>query len=214
MNNVIEVRVQKEPFSADVESHLGMLRDQKGLFEQLLERALVMGKRNKTTQIIILVVILVLGGFAVSSAFKKPEVPKEGSTIPDLPLQQLNGSVVKLGDYKGKALVLNFWGSWCEPCEREMPTLQKAADEWKAKNVEIVGINYGEDPLVVQNYMKKVNVHFTMLLDQKKKVTEAFGIRPLPTTFFVKPDGKVHAIHIGELTQSQLDKYLQEITGQ
>ncbi|MBN3527669.1 thiol-disulfide oxidoreductase ResA [Paenibacillus apiarius] len=173
-----------------------------------------MGKRNKTIQITILVVILVLGGFAVSSAFKKPEVPKEGSMIPDLPLQQLNGSVVKLGDYKGKALALNFWGSWCEPCEREMPALQKAADEWKAKNVEIVGINYGEDPLVVQNYMKKVNVHFTMLLDQKKKVTEAFGIRPLPTTFFVKPDGKVHAIHIGELTESQLNTYLQEIAGQ
>lgn len=173
----------------------------------------MMGKRNKTVQIIILAGILLLGGFAVSSAFKKSETPKAGDAIPNLTLQNVQGDLVQLSDYREKTVVLNFWGSWCEPCEREMPALQSTADDWKERGVEVVGVNAGEDALVVENYMRKVNVHFTMLLDQKKKAIKAFGIGPMPTTFFIKPDGKVHAIHIGELSPDQLNAYLQQITG-
>ncbi|GAV11098.1 MULTISPECIES: redoxin domain-containing protein [Paenibacillus] len=172
---------------------------------------MILGKRNKTVQILILAVIAILGGIAISNAYSKPTYPEVGSRIPDVSLHTLKGDTVQLSDYKGKSLVLNFWGSWCEPCEREMPTLQKAADDWKDRNVEVVGINYGEDAIVVDNYMKAVNVHFTMLLDSNKSVTKAFGVRPLPTTFFIKPDGKVHAIHTGEVTTSQLESYLEQM---
>lgn len=172
-----------------------------------------MGERNKTVQIIILAGILLLGVFAVSSVFKKSATPKAGSRIPNLTLQTVQGDLVQLSDYRDKTVVLNFWGSWCEPCEREMPALQGTADDWKERGVEVVGVNAGEDALVVENYMRKVNGHFPVLLDQKKKAMKAFGIGAMPTTFFIKPNGKVHAIHIGELSRNQLNAYLQQITG-
>lgn len=176
-----------------------------------LKGAMIMGKRNKTVQLLILAVIVVLGGFALSNAYSKPSYLGVGDLIPDLSLHTWSGDTVKLSEYKGKSLVLNFWGSWCELCVREMPIFQKAADDWKDDHVEIVGINCGEDALVVENFMKKVGVHFTMLLDTSKIATKAFGVRPLPITFFVKPDGTVHTILEGEVTTSQLETYLKQM---
>ncbi|UHA76217.1 redoxin domain-containing protein [Paenibacillus sp. 481] len=172
-----------------------------------------MGKRNKIVQIIILSVILVVGGYAIGTALLKPSntAPVVGSTIPDIALQMADGEVKSFNDFEGKALVLNFWGTWCEPCEREMPALQQAWEKWKPEGVEVIGINIGEDKLVVQNYMKKVNVHFPMMLDLKFKARDAFNARGLPATFFVKPDRTVQAIHVGELTTEMLDNYIQQI---
>ncbi|WP_028544215.1 thiol-disulfide oxidoreductase ResA [Paenibacillus taiwanensis] len=173
-----------------------------------------MGKRNKVVQIVILAFIVVLGGSAIGAAlFKSEEVPVVGSRVPDIKLQQLNGEVRTLSDLKGKAVVLNFWGSWCEPCKREMPALQSAYDQWKNKGVDIIGVNYGEDELVVNNFVSQMGVHFPMWLDRKKTASKAFGIRPLPTTFFVNPDGKVHAIKLGEVTAEELDTYIKQMIG-
>lgn len=174
-------------------------------------RTIITDKQNKVVRLLILTILAVLGGIAISEAYRKPVYPEVGSHIPNLSLRNLQGDRVKLSDYNGKVLVLHFWGSWCEPCAREMPTLQQAANDWKERNVEIVGINVGEDALVVENYRKTVQVHFTMLLDAKQEAVRAFGIQPLPTTFFIQPNGNVHAIHIGEVTASQLESYLQQM---
>lgn len=171
-----------------------------------------MGKRNKVVQIAILAVILIIGGFAiVPSLLQSNEVPVVGSSVPNIKLQELNGDIQYLSDYKGSIMVLNFWGTWCEPCKREMPAMQSAWEKWKDKGVYIVGINYGEDALVVSNFIEKMGVEFPMWLDSKKTAAKAFGIRPLPTTFFVQPDGKVHAIKQGEVTAEELDAYLMQM---
>ncbi|MBD8497664.1 thiol-disulfide oxidoreductase ResA [Paenibacillus arenosi] len=172
-----------------------------------------MGKRNKSLQMVILAAILLLGGFAIGSAlFTSNSVPVIGSKVPNIKLQQLNGDVQELTNLKGQAIVLNFWGTWCEPCTREMPAFQRAHEEWKDKGVSIIAINNGEDPITVNNYVNAMNITFPIWLDSKKSVAKAYGIRPLPTTFFIKPDGTVHNIILGEVEESVLKTQIKEIT--
>lgn len=173
-----------------------------------------MVKRNKTVQVLILAAALVLGGIAIfPTIFKSSAVPTVGSSVPNITLQELNGEVKSLADLKGKAVIMNFWGSWCEPCKREMPALSQAYDQWKDKDVVVLGINYGEDALVVENFTKSMGVTFPVWLDQKRNASKAFGIRPLPTTFFINPEGKVHYIKLGEVTSEELDELIKQMLG-
>ncbi|MCR8843005.1 thiol-disulfide oxidoreductase ResA [Paenibacillus sp. SC116] len=172
-----------------------------------------MGKRNKSLQMVILGAIILLGGFAIGSAlFANDSVPVIGSKVPNIKLQQLNGDVQELNNLKGQAVVLNFWGTWCEPCTREMPAFQRAHEEWKDKGVSIIAVNNGEDPITVNNYVNAMNITFPIWLDSKKSAAKAYGIRPLPTTFFIKPDGTVHNIILGEVEESVLKTQIKEIT--
>lgn len=174
-----------------------------------------MVKRNKTVQVLILAAALVLGGIAIfPTLFKTSDVPTVGSSVPDVKLQELNGEVQSLANLRGKAVIMNFWGSWCEPCIREMPALSKAYDEWKDKDVVVLGINFGEDALVVDNFTKRMGVTFPVWLDQKKTVAKSFGVRPLPTTFFINPEGKVHYIKLGEVSDEELDRLIKQMLAQ
>ena len=171
-----------------------------------------MAKRNKAVQIIILAATLLLGGIAIfPTLFESSAVPTVGSSVPNIKLQELDGEVRSLSDLKGQAVILNFWGSWCEPCKREMPALSKAYEQWKEQGVEIIGINYGEDELVVRNFAKQMGVTFPIWLDRKKTASKEFGIRPLPTTFFINPEGKVHHIKLGEVTSEELDVLIKQM---
>lgn len=173
-----------------------------------------MVRRNKAVQVIILAAAIVLGGIAIfPTLFESSDVPNVGSSVPDVTLQELNGEIRSLNDLQGKAVIMNFWGSWCEPCKREMPALSRAYDEWKDKGVVVLGINYGEDALVVDNFVKRMDVTFPIWLDKKKTVSKSFGIRPLPTTFFINPEGKVHYIKLGEVTDLELERLIKQMLG-
>lgn len=171
-----------------------------------------MAKRNKVVQIIILAVTILLGGYAiVPTLFSSSDIPVVGSTVPNIKLQTLDEDVKSLSDLRGKIVIMNFWGSWCEPCKREMPALSKAYEQWQDQGVEVIGVNYGEDALVVRNFAKSMGVTFPIWLDKKKTASRAFGIKPLPTTFFINADGKVHFIKLGEVSSEELDELIKQM---
>lgn len=171
-----------------------------------------MGKSRKKVQIIILLLIVILGGYAITTQVSGSNgKPTEGSKAPNFDLLGLDGKVHTLDEYKGKALVVNFWGTWCEPCVKEMPALQAQYDKWKDKDVVIVGINAGEDKMAVENFVKLVHVSFPVMLDPEKDAIQSYGISPLPTTFFVSPNGKINKIHLGQLDLQTLDQQIEEL---
>ncbi|QWU14674.1 Peroxiredoxin [Paenibacillus sophorae] len=165
-----------------------------------------MGKARKPVQIIILVLIVLLGGYAVgTTAFGGDGKPEEGSRAPSFELLGLDGKTHKLDEYKGKPIVLNFWGSWCAPCVKEMPALQAQWEKWKAQGVVVVGINVGEDQMTIQNFVNGIGVNFPILMDPDRDAVRSYGISPLPTTFFINANGNIDTIHIGQLDLSTLD---------
>ncbi|MDR0269101.1 thiol-disulfide oxidoreductase ResA [Paenibacillus sp.] len=171
-----------------------------------------MGKSRKKVQIIILLLIVILGGYAiVSQVSGSGGKPTEGSQAPNFDLLGLDGKAHQLDEYKGKAIVLNFWGTWCGPCVKEMPALQAEWEKWKGKDVVVIGINAGEDKMAVENFANSMNVSFPVLLDPDKEVVSKYGISPLPTTFFVSKNGKISKIHLGQLDLAALDKEIEEL---
>ena len=167
----------------------------------------MMGKHRQWVQIAIFAVVVLVGGWTlVSNVFFSDEKPKVGSKAPDFKLMSLDGQTRQLADSKGKVVVVNFWGTFCEPCRNEMPALERQKAKWAGKNVEILGLNLDEPRVAVENYIKQVNTTFPILFDKNEEVRKRYGVSQYPTTFFVKPDGKIGVIRIGEMNEQYIDQ--------
>jgi peroxiredoxin len=101
------------------------------------------------------------------------------------------GRPVRLGDYRGKILFLNFWTTWCPACIIEMPSMEKLHRKLTGKNFAMVTVNIKEPALQVKKFFKKHQLTFTTLLDTTGKVSVAFGIGAIPTTFVLDKSGRI-----------------------
>ncbi|MFD1176315.1 redoxin domain-containing protein [Paenibacillus puldeungensis] len=172
-----------------------------------------MGKARRPIQIVILALIVVLGGYAIGSVVFGSDggKPIVGDKPPAIKLLGLDSKVHTLDEYKGKALVINFWATWCTYCVKEMPALQAQWKKWQDQGVVILGINTGEDEMTVQNFTKQTGADFPILFDTDNKAVRDYGVVPMPTTFFVDKKGKISSIHEGELNLETLDEQIRQL---
>jgi peroxiredoxin len=149
----------------------------------------------------------------ISNLTKDKEILDIGSEAPPFVLKQLNGSSesLTLSDLEGKGVMLNFWATYCKPCEKEMPYMEKLYPEYKDKGVEIVAVSVDATELVINRFVDKYQLSFPVLHDSTGQVMEAYNIGPLPTTYFIDENGKVEEVVQGQLTLSKLEGYLQQI---
>ena len=124
--------------------------------------------------------------------------PWSGGATPPLALRDLAGKEHKLADYKGKVVVLNFWATWCDPCREEMPSMQRLQDKLAGKLV-ILAVDYGEGAPRVSDFLKKVPVRFTVLLDRDTSAATAWKVKVLPTTMVIDPEQKVRFVAVGDI---------------
>ncbi|MNJ35015.1 redoxin domain-containing protein [Paenibacillus bouchesdurhonensis] len=173
-----------------------------------------MGRARRPIQIVILMLIVILGGYAVGTAvFGGGENirPKVGDSPPDFNLRGLDGQVHNLDKYQGKSLVINFWATWCKFCVSEMPALQTQWEKWQDQGVVILGINTGEDDITVSNFVKQTGVDFPILFDKQNEIVGKYGVVPMPTTFFVNKKGKITSIIQGELDLKTLNQQIDQL---
>jgi thiol-disulfide isomerase/thioredoxin len=139
---------------------------------------------------------MVLAGaaWAAGGAIK----PWSSGATPPLALRDLDGKEHKLADYKGKVVVLNFWATWCDPCREEMPAMQRLQDKLAGKLV-ILAVDYGEGPPRISDFLKKVPVKFTVLLDRDTSAATAWKVKVLPTTLVIDPEQKVRFVAVGDV---------------
>lgn len=125
--------------------------------------------------------------------------PREGFAAPDFTLETLQGGTVTLSDLRGKAVVVNLWASWCPPCRAEMPALQAAYEEDRAKGLEILAVDmtYQDRVTDAREFAEQFGLTFTIPLDQDGTVARQYLMRALPSTFFVAPDGVIRKVVIG-----------------
>jgi peroxiredoxin len=172
-----------------------------------------MNKSNRTyLRVAILGILLVALIYALyTSLNKEPNAVKVGSKAPNFSLEQLDGPPLVLDDLKGKGVILNFWGTWCEPCKAEMPALQKQYDKYKDKGLVVVGLNIGESPITIEPFVKELGVNFPIVMDRKSEITKLYRIGPIPTTFFISPEGEVAEIFIGEMKEAYIESQVKKI---
>jgi cytochrome c biogenesis protein CcmG/thiol:disulfide interchange protein DsbE len=125
---------------------------------------------------------------------------------PDFSLQNSSGETVRLSDLRGKPVVINFWATWCGPCVREMPALQRYQDKYP--DFILLGIDEGEKADVVKKFTDKMKLTYRILIDEKGTVANLYKVMIMPTTYFVNRDGIIHARHFGYMGEDQLEFYL------
>ncbi|MGM9966918.1 thiol-disulfide oxidoreductase ResA [Rummeliibacillus sp. POC4] len=174
-----------------------------------------MEKKQKRlyTRIVILAVLVAAIAYTVYNTAHKDDVQllKIGDNAPDFSLVDLNGETHKLSDYKGQGVLLNFWGTWCKPCKKEMPAINNQYKQFKNQGVQILGINIAQSNLEVSSYADKLGVEFPIAIDKTKSVMRAYNVDPLPTTVLIDKDGKIVKIITGEMTETDIEKYLKSI---
>ena len=139
--------------------------------------------------------------------------PLVGGPAPIFELENMDGKVVKSSDLKGKTLVLNFWATWCVPCIKEMPALNKAYPLLKNKDVEIVAINFSESKEKVEKFISDYHLKFPVLLDSYGDISQDYRVGGLPVTYFITPDGIVAGkIFGGGLTQELIEEKLKQLS--
>ncbi|MFS0880959.1 thiol-disulfide oxidoreductase ResA [Metabacillus niabensis] len=170
-------------------------------------------KKNRLIMRSIILVLLIgaLGYTLYSNFFVTKEEVKIGSVAPDFVLKDLEGNEHRLSDYRGKGVFLNFWGTWCEPCEREMPYMDNQYDYYKNHGVEVLAVNIAESNIAVESFANELDLSFPIVLDKDKQVLNAYGVDPLPTTFLINPEGKVVHITSGSLTERMVRDFMEEI---
>lgn len=168
-------------------------------------------KRLIMRSFILFILTAALGYTLYSNFFHSKEKVDVGSIAPDFVLNDLNGKKIQLSDYAGKGVFLNFWGTWCEPCKREMPYIERQYQYYKNHGVEVLAINVGESNLAVENFKEQYGLTFPILLDKKMEVLNAYGVDPLPTTFLIDKNGKVVKIITGSMTERDVRNYMESI---
>jgi peroxiredoxin len=109
----------------------------------------------------------------------------------DFQLKDLSGNTVRLSDFKGKIVFLNFWTTWCPECRYEMPLMQKLYTHFKDRDFAMVAINMNEPAAIVEKYFRVHKLTFMTLLDSINELGGPFGIRGIPTTFIIDRDGGI-----------------------
>lgn len=159
----------------------------------------------KKQRLLIRTVILLLLGAAVAytlyANFTRDEVQKVevGKKAPDFVLTDLNGEKHQLSDYEGEGVLLNFWATWCKPCEKEMPFLNDQYQAYKDQGVHVIAVNVGESNVAVSDFSKRYDLQFPIVTDKDSQVMTAYGVDPLPITFLIDKEGNVVEIHKGQI---------------
>ncbi|WP_243290109.1 thiol-disulfide oxidoreductase ResA [Bacillus sp. FJAT-47783] len=170
-------------------------------------------KRNRLIMrsAILFILLAALGYTLYANFIVSKEKVQVGSKAPDFVLNDLQGDSYKLSDFAGKGVFINFWGTWCEPCKREMPYMERQYKHYKNEGVEILAINVGESKIAVENFANQHGLTFPIVLDKKMEVLNAYGVDPLPTTFLIDKNGKVVKIITGQMTERDVSNYMELI---
>ena len=136
---------------------------------------------------------------SVASAELKPADSAPPSAFQ---LQDLNGRVHRLSDYRGKVVLVNFWATWCEPCRAEMPSIERLQKRLGEQSFAVLAINMDEPEARIAKFVSAMPLALPVLLDPGGKVTRAWKVRVLPASFVIDTDGRVRYSVIGDMDWS------------
>jgi thiol-disulfide isomerase/thioredoxin len=167
----------------------------------------------KTARIFALALCVSAAVFTSCSQRERPsEASKTASNAkaaPDFNLKDANGASVKLSDYRGKVVLLNFWATWCGPCKIEIPWFMEFEQQYKNKGFAVLGVAMDDEGWeVVKPYIADRKVNYRVVMGNDSVASAYGGIEALPTTFVIDQEGRIVASHIGLINK---DDYLKEI---
>lgn len=163
--------------------------------------------------ILLLIITILLSSKPIQTAKENKEPESkittgilEGNLAPDFELNDLKGKKVKLSDFKGKNIILNFWATWCPFCVHEMPLFQKKFEE--TENLVVIGVNLQEKPETIKSFAEKLEITYPLLLDPEKRVKKQYNVYMQPVTYIINSKRIIIARKFGPITETELNQKL------
>jgi len=157
---------------------------------------------------LVLAVVLVVG-LAGGSGLLSPAL-RVGDRAPDFALADLNGEPVRLADYAGRPVLVNFWASWCLPCVEEFPLLAAALDEHADIGLVVIGIVYRDRSEAARAFADQIGADWPLAMDPGEAVARAYGVYGPPESWLIGPDGRVVSRQIGPYSAEELEAQLSQ----
>ncbi len=134
---------------------------------------------------------------------------------PVLELADPDGVVHRLADYRNRVVVINFWSTWCAPCRREMPSLEKAWQRLEPAGVVVLGVSIQDDPAMIRRFLQESRVSFPILLDRDGKVSQQWPFSGIPATFVLDRKGRIayRAMGLREWDSEKIIRRITALTG-
>ena len=145
--------------------------------------------------------VLVIAGCSSSSRLESAHAltaEKERQTAPDFTLKDATGKTVRLSDYRGKVVLLNFWATWCGPCKIEIPWFMEFEQKHKDQGFAVLGVSMDDDGWdAVKPFLERQRINYRVVMGTPEIGELYGGVESLPTTFLIDRDGRVASVHIG-----------------
>ena len=150
--------------------------------------------------------------------------PLVGKPAPEFTLEDLNGKKVSLSSYKGKAVMINFWATWCGPCKIETPWLVELRNQYASKGFEILGVStddidrsdkekFGEEKKEIARFVQQMHMPYPVLIDGDSLSHPYGGLDAMPTSFFVDRSGKIIAAQMGITSKDDMEAHIRKALG-
>lgn len=163
--------------------------------------------------------VAVLGGGSESGGSTRPGAVSGngadvGSPAPEFRLPALDGrGDVSLAAFRGRPVIVNFWASWCHPCRQEFPLLKQALRDHHAQRLAVIGVTFQDIAADSRSFVKRRGATWPQGVDDDGAVASAFGVRAIPLSFFIRPDGTIAARVFGVTSESALADPLAKLLG-
>lgn len=196
---------------------------------QKIENKSLINPRYKSLVYTIGFIVVILLFFIINNSQSEPEQgpyppnynpttrsitnPLEEKTAPNFNLTASNGSRLRLSDYKGKIILLDFWATWCQPCRRGIPDLVELKNEYKNKAFEIIGISLDQENTIagVVPFIKEYKINYPVVYGDMEIIQNYGGIQSIPTSFVINKEGKIVKSYIGLTEKSVYDKVIKKL---
>jgi cytochrome c biogenesis protein CcmG/thiol:disulfide interchange protein DsbE len=156
--------------------------------------------------------VLVLLVYALAD--QPPVLLQIGNPVPDFQLNALDGTHFTLSAYQGKAVVLNFFASWCDPCQQEAADLAQAWRQYDGRGVQFFGIAYKDASSKAQAFLNKYQATYPFAVEPGDHTARIYGVTGVPETFVIDPQGRLVYHFIGPVTQAELSQAVDQALGQ
>jgi cytochrome c biogenesis protein CcmG/thiol:disulfide interchange protein DsbE len=138
--------------------------------------------------------------------------PAKRNPAPDFTLRDAGGKPLKLSDYRGKVVLLNFWATWCPPCKAEIPWFIEFQKTYKDKGFTVIGVSLDEDGWdVVKPYLERSRINYPVVVGDAQVEQHYGGLESLPTTFIIDREGRIADVHIGLVTKNIYEEQIRSL---
>jgi peroxiredoxin len=148
--------------------------------------------------------------FGVSAQVLHASPELAGQAAPDFVLKSASGNNLRLSEYRGEVVMINFWATWCGPCRQELPLLDELYGRYNKVGFSLLGVNIDDDSSKAMQMVEELGVSFPVLFDKQKEVSKLYAVEAMPVTVLVDREGTIRHIHHGYKPGYEQD-YLNEI---